>query len=163
MRLDPSSLRVFCALIPALLAAPLLLGGPPADDPLFEKPIANDQLTFLNKYDGRASDHVLHDGKYKKIIQTVVPAFPIRFRVDDESLSNTLETVLQSVPLPVEIHDGRYVMIASRGTPTLRGKGFCGLTCRKASPWAGFFSFREMASRRRRSQFSQTRWSRKRS
>jgi uncharacterized protein YecT (DUF1311 family) len=140
-------LRAFSVLIPALLAAIFLLisapmfGGAPAGEPLFANPIASDQLTFLNGFARRPSDKVLRDGKYRKLVQTVVPAFPIHFRVDDESLVGTLETVLQSVPLPVEIRDGRYAMIASRGTPTLRGKGFVWVDMQEGIAMGGIFFY----------------------
>jgi uncharacterized protein YecT (DUF1311 family) len=145
-----SSLRLFrvsCVLIPALLAASLLyttapmFGGAPTSESLFVNPIASDQLTFLNGFARRSSDKVLRDGKYRKLIHTVVPAFPIHFRVDDESLAGTLETVLQSVPLPVEIRDGRYAMIASRGTPTLRGKGFMWVDMQEGIAMGGIFFY----------------------
>jgi hypothetical protein len=141
VRSSPSSFRVSYVLVPLLLAAPVLLGGAQAGEPLFENPIASDQLTFLNGFAGRPSDKVIRDGKFRKVIQTVVPAVPIHFRVSDEPLAATLETVLQSVPLPVEIRDGRYAMIASRGTPTLRGKGFVWVDMQDGIAMGGIFFY----------------------
>lgn len=147
MRTNPTLFRASRVLIPValaasfLLAADLLFGGAPAGESLFANTIASDQLTFLNGFARRPSDKVLRDGKYRKLMQTVVPAFPIHFRVDDESLAGTLETVLQSVPLPIEIRDGRYAMIASRGTPTLRGKGFVWVDMQEGIAMGGIFFY----------------------
>jgi len=133
--------RGLYTLLPVFLAVPLLLGAARTDDPLFENPIASGELTFLNNFAGRSSDKIIHDGKFRKLEQVFVPQVPIHFRVDDEPLAGTLENVLANVPLRVQVRDGRYVMAASRGTPTLRGKGFVWVDTQEGIAMGGIFFF----------------------
>jgi hypothetical protein len=98
-------------------------GFPAAPDAVvIQKPLASDQLTFINDFAGRSSRDAVKDGKYRKLIHTVVPDAPYHYH-RDMPLSDALETVLTNAPLPVEIRDGRYAMVSSE---TERGGGGTG-------------------------------------
>jgi hypothetical protein len=99
-------------------------GFPAAADPaIFQKPIASGELTFINDFAGRSSRDAAKDGKYRKLIHAVVPDAPYHYH-RDMPLSDALETVLTSAPLPVEIRDGRYAMVSSESERGAGGLGF---------------------------------------
>jgi uncharacterized protein YecT (DUF1311 family) len=103
------------------------LGGafpqPAPDNAVFQKPLASDQLTFINGFAGRSSRDAAKDGKYRKLIHTVVPDALYHYH-RDIPLPEVLETVLTNAPLPVDIRDGRYAMVASETEPGGGGLGF---------------------------------------
>src|ERR1700735_4107481 len=69
------------------------------DGVVIQKPLASDQLTFINDFAGRSSRDAVKDGKYRKLIHTVVPDALYHYH-RDMPLSDALETVLTSSPLP---------------------------------------------------------------
>jgi uncharacterized protein YecT (DUF1311 family) len=85
---------------------------PAPDNAVFQKPLASDQLSFINSFAGHSSRDAAKDGKYKKLIHTVVPDALYHYH-RDIALPDLLETILTSAPLPVEIRDGRYAMVSS--------------------------------------------------
>jgi hypothetical protein len=99
-------------------------GFPAAPDAaIFQKPLASDQLIFINDFAGRSSRDAAKDGKYKKLIHTVVPDAPYHYH-RDMPLSEALETVLTNAPMPVAIRDGRYAMVSSEAERGAGGLGF---------------------------------------
>ena len=96
---------------------------PVPDNAIFQKPLASEQLTFLAGFAGRSARDVVKDGKYRKIIHSVVPDAPYHYH-RDLPLSDALETVLSNAPRPVEIRDGRYAMVSSETEPGGGGLGF---------------------------------------
>jgi len=138
MRSFPGSPR-HCKLAPTLILAALGLlsssfaaqqpgNPPPAPEPppapaVFQNPIPGAQLAFLNDYGGRMTNDVLKDKRFHKLMKKVVPSTTYHYG-RDMPLMETVETLLDGAPLPVDIRDGRYVMVASQGGPYLSGKGF---------------------------------------
>ena len=57
----------------------------------------------------------------------------------DMSLFNALDTVLKGSPLPVEIRDGRYVMVSGRSGPYLLGRGFMWIDMQDGIALGGFY------------------------
>jgi uncharacterized protein YecT (DUF1311 family) len=100
------------------------MAGIPAgpDAAVFQKPLASGELAFINDFAGRSSRDAVRDGKYRKLLHTVVPDAPYHYH-RDMPLSDALETVLTNAPLPVAIRDGRYAMVSSE---TERGGGGTG-------------------------------------
>jgi uncharacterized protein YecT (DUF1311 family) len=99
------------------------LPSPAPDVSVFQKPMASDQLAFLTSFDGHSSKDAVKDGKFHKIIHTIVPDAPYHYH-RDLPLSEVLETVITGVPLPVEIRDGRYAMVSGQTEPNGGGLGF---------------------------------------
>lgn len=97
--------------------------SPVPDNAVFQKPLASDQLTFINTFAGRSARDAVKDGKYRKLIHTVVPDALYHYH-KDMPLPDVLETVLTNAPLPVEIRDGRYAMVSSETEPGGGGLGF---------------------------------------
>jgi hypothetical protein len=96
---------------------------PAPDNAIFQKPLASDQLAFISSFAGRSARDAVKDGKYRKLIHTVVPDALYHYH-KDIPLPDVLETVLQNAPLPVDIRDGRYAMVASETEPGGGGLGF---------------------------------------
>jgi len=103
------------------------LGGaspqPTPDNAVFQKPLASGDLTFINGFAGRSSRDAAKDGKYRKLIHTIVPDALYHYH-RDIPLPDVLETVLTNAPLPVDIRDGRYAMVSSETDREGGGLGF---------------------------------------
>jgi uncharacterized protein YecT (DUF1311 family) len=57
----------------------------------------------------------------------------------DMPLSEALDKVLKGSPLPVQIRDGRYVMVSGRSGPYLGGRGFVWVDMQDGIALGGFF------------------------
>ncbi len=97
--------------------------SPAPDAAIFQKPLPSDQLTFITAFAGRSSRDAVKDGKYRKLIHSVVPDAPYHYH-RDMPLSDALEMVLTNAPLPVDIRDGRYAMVSSEAERGAGGLGF---------------------------------------
>jgi uncharacterized protein YecT (DUF1311 family) len=111
---------------------------PPYDKAIFQKPIPSDQLAFLNSFDGSASNDAVRDKQYGKLLHTVVPDCMFHYG-SDMPLLDALEIVLKGSPLPVQIRDGRYVMVSGRSGPYLSGRGFMWIDTQDGIALGGFY------------------------
>ena len=99
---------------------------PPAsnyDKAIFLKPIPADQLAFLNQFAGAPSKDLFRDKQFHKLMKSFVPDCMFHYG-RDMPLSDALEMVIKDSPQPVEIRDGRYLMLSGRNGPYLAGRGF---------------------------------------
>src|SRR5580658_2851381 len=90
------------------------------DKAIFQKPIPGDKLAFLNNFAGSPSNVVIKDKQYSKLVHTVVPDCLFHYG-HDMGLVDALETVLAGPTLPVQIREGRYMMVAGSGGPNVAG------------------------------------------
>ncbi len=93
---------------------------PPA---VFQNRIPADQLAFLNDYAGKTAKEIQKDKRFRNVMKQVIPRTEYHYG-HDMPLSETVETLLDGAPLPIDIREGRYAMVASHGGPYLSGKGF---------------------------------------
>ena len=99
-------------------------GAPPAPPPaVFQNPIPAAQLAFLNDYAGKTAKEIQKDKRFKALMKLAIPRTTYHYG-RDMPLSDTVETLLDGAPLPIDIREGRYAMVASHGGPYLSGKGF---------------------------------------
>jgi hypothetical protein len=122
-------------LVALLLAGGLLAGSavaqrpdyvPPGTPPVqadFTNRIPAGQMAFLNDYAGKTGKEIQKDKRFRSLLKLAIPRTTYHYG-RDMSLSDTVETLLDGAPLPIDIRDGRYAMIASHGGPYLAGKGF---------------------------------------
>ena len=96
---------------------------PPPPPAVFQNRIAADQLAFLNDYAGKTPHEIQKDKRFRNLMKQVIPRTEYHYG-RDMPLSDTVETLLDGAPLPIDIRDGRYAMVASHGGPYLSGKGF---------------------------------------
>jgi uncharacterized protein YecT (DUF1311 family) len=110
----------------------------PFDLSIFQKPIPSDQRAFLGNFAASASDKAVRDRQYRKLLHSVIPDCVFHYGWD-MSLFNALDTVLKGSPLPVEIRDGRYVMVSGRSGPYLLGRGFMWIDMLDGIALGGFY------------------------
>ena len=140
MRILPEFLKSRMVISDAILAmlfisACLLAGSavaqrpdyvPPGTPPVqadFTSRFPAGQLTFLNDYAGKTGKDIQKDKRFRALLKLAIPRTTYHYG-RDMPLSDTVETLLDGAPLPIEIRDGRYAMIASHGGPYLSGKAF---------------------------------------
>jgi len=108
------------------------LAQDPADEPLLEAPpplaafqnrIPADQLAFLNDYAGKTAKEIQKDKRFRALRKLAIPRTEFHYG-SDMPLSDTVETLLDGAPMPIDIRDGRYALVASHGGPYLEGRGF---------------------------------------
>ncbi len=103
------------------------VGAPAPETPpppaLFENRIPPDQLVFLHGYAGRTAKEIRKDKQFKALMKLAIPRTEFHYG-SDMPLSNAVETLLDGAPMPIDLRDGRYAMVASHGGPYLEGRGF---------------------------------------
>ena len=111
--------------------------GPRLVRSIFHEPIANDQLGFLSDYAGRPANDVVREQRLRKVVNQVVPYAPFHFGTD-MPLPSIIQSVLSASPLPVEIREGRYMMLS---TQSARGvaRGFLWIDLQKGIALGGIF------------------------
>jgi hypothetical protein len=85
--------------------------------------IPSAQLAFLNDYAGKTTKEVMKDKRFRALLKEMTPSTEYHYG-RDMPLRETIETMLDDRGLPVDIRDGRYVMVAGNGGPYLSGRGF---------------------------------------
>lgn len=107
---------------PDAAQAPEAAPPPPAN---FKNPIPADQLSFLKEYDGKSSQDILKDKRFKNLEKQITPSANYFYHYDIR-LSEARDQVLNNGPLPITVRDGRYVMVSSAGAPDAHayGRGF---------------------------------------
>jgi hypothetical protein len=105
---------------------------------VFQNPISSDQLTFLNDYAHRQPKEVMKDKRYRSVMKVVLPRTEYHYG-SDMPLSEAIRTLLDGPPLPVDVRDGRYVMVASHGGPYLKGRGFMWFDMQEGIALGGIF------------------------
>ena len=96
---------------------------PPSPPAAFQHRIPVDHLAFLNDYEGKTAKEIQKDKRFRNLMKQVIPRTEYHYG-HDMPLSETVETLLDGAPLPIDIREGRYAMVASHGGPYLSGKGF---------------------------------------
>jgi hypothetical protein len=107
---------------------------------LFQKAIPTDQLGFLNDYAGRPANDILHEQKLRELVAAVVPYAPFHLGLD-MPLPHALESMLQASQVPVEIRDGRYVMVTGIRGQGGRGRGFIWVDTQQGIALGGIFFY----------------------
>jgi uncharacterized protein YecT (DUF1311 family) len=108
------------------------------DKAIFQKPIPSDQLAFLNQFASSPTNDVIRDKQYRKLMHSVIPDCMFHYG-RDMPLPDALEKVLTGSPLPVQIREGRYVMISGRSGPYLAGRGFVWIDMQDGVALGGFY------------------------
>ena len=112
---------------------------PPAyDKAIFQKLIPGDQLAFLNQFAGVPSGDAVKDKQFHKAINGAIPD-PMFHYGKDMSLDDALDMVLKGSPQPVQVRDGRYVIVSGRMGPYLAGRGFIWIDMQDGIVLGGFY------------------------
>jgi hypothetical protein len=89
---------------------------------MFKRTVPAPELQFLNSFVSQPSRTVARDATFRELINAVTPYAPFHLGVD-MPLANVMEGMLGSSEVPVQIRDGRYVMVVGQRTPDGRGRG----------------------------------------
>jgi uncharacterized protein YecT (DUF1311 family) len=108
------------------------------DKAIFQKPIPAEQLAFLNHFAGMPANDVIRDKQYRKLMHSMLPDRTFHYGWD-LSPFDAFDRVLTGSQLPVQIRDGRYVIVASRSGPYLKGRGFMWIDLQEGIALAGFY------------------------
>jgi uncharacterized protein YecT (DUF1311 family) len=108
------------------------------DKAIFLKPIPSDQLAFLNQVVGKLSGDAVRDKQFRKLMKSVIPN-PMFHYGWDMPLADALDMVLKGSPQPVQIRDGRYVIVSGRSGPYLAGRGFIWIDMHDGVALGGFY------------------------
>ena len=119
-------------------AAPAAQPAPFPPPAVFENRIPAAQLAFLLDYAGRSTKEVTKDKRFHALMKQIIPRTTYHYG-RDMPLSETSETLLDGPPLPVEVRDGRYAMVASHGGPYLQGRGFVWFDLKEGLALGGVF------------------------
>src|ERR1017187_7126837 len=108
------------------------------DPALFQKPIPKDQLAFLNQFAGMPSNELYGDKRFRKLMHSFVPDCMFHYGVDTP-LTDALDEVIQGSSAPVQIRQGRYVMVSGHMGTHHAGKGFLWIDMQGGIGLGGFY------------------------
>lgn len=108
------------------------------DKNLFRNPIPAEQLAFLNHFAGSPSGQIIRDKQYKKLMHTVIPDWMFHYGWDIR-LPDALNKVVEGSKLPVEIREGRYVVVSGRNGPYLKGRGMMWIDVQEGIALGAFY------------------------
>jgi uncharacterized protein YecT (DUF1311 family) len=108
------------------------------DKAIFQKPIPAEQTAFLNHFAGMPANEVFRDKQFRKLLHSVLPDSTFHYGWD-MSPSDAFERVLTGSQLPVQIRDGRYVVVSSNSGPYLKGRGFVWIDMQDGIALATFY------------------------
>jgi len=110
----------------------------PYDKAIFQKPIPNDQLLFLNQFVGQPSNDLFRDKQFRKLMHSFVPDCMYHYG-SDMPLEDALERVFSGSREPVLIRDGRYVLLSGLRGPYLGGRAFLWIDMQEGMGMGAFY------------------------
>ncbi len=122
----------------AQIPEPPLAPGANFDPAIFQNPLPPAELAYLRQFDGVPAKDLLHDKQFKKLMKQVVPGCIFHYGRDMD-LSEALATVFDGSRIPVEIRDGRYLLVTGAQGPYLQGRGFLWIDLQTGIGLGGFY------------------------
>jgi hypothetical protein len=107
---------------------------------VFQKPIASNQLGFLDDYVGRPANDVVREQKLRELVNQVVPYAPFHLGLD-MPLPHAVESMFSNSPVPVDIREGRYVMVTGMRGSNGRGRAFLWIDLQQGISLGGIFFY----------------------
>jgi hypothetical protein len=114
------------------------LPGSNYDAALFQRPIPKEQLAFLSQFAGMPSNQLYRDKQFRKLMHSFVPDCTFHYG-SDKSLTSALDEVIEGSSEPVQVRDGRYVMLSGHMGQYLAGKGFLWIDMQDGIALGGFY------------------------
>jgi uncharacterized protein YecT (DUF1311 family) len=111
---------------------------PPPPPVFFENRIPRDRLAFLNGYAGQPAKTILKDKQFHSLMKEYVPHTEYHYG-RDMALSEAIDTVLDGSKTPVDVREGRYVLVSGSNGPYLRGRGFVWIDMQEGIFLGGFY------------------------
>jgi uncharacterized protein YecT (DUF1311 family) len=159
MRLFPSFFGKFQVIYLLVFSAQLLIAGgilqpgaagqdaesaapaqpePPPPPVAFQGTIPSGQLAFLNDFAGQPAGALHKDKRFHSLMKACVPRTEYHYG-HDMPLSDAIDTVLDGSKDPVEVREGRYVLVSGSNGPYLRGRGFVWFDMQQGIVLGGFY------------------------
>jgi len=113
-------------------------GEPDYNKVIFQNALAGDQLASLKRFEGATAGDLLHDKQFHKLMRSVIPDCMFHYG-HDMPLLEAMETVLERSSQPVEIRDGRYLIVSGRSGPYLQGRGMLWIDLQDGLALGAFF------------------------
>jgi len=108
------------------------------DKALFQRPISAEQLASLNHFAGTPANDVIRDKQFRKFLHSVLPDRTFHYGWD-MSPFDAFDRVLTGSQQPVQIRDGRYLIVSSKSGPYLKGRGFIWIDMQDSIALAAFY------------------------
>jgi len=96
------------------------------------------QLAFLNQFAGSPANDLFRDKEFRKLMKNFVPDCIFHYG-RDKSLSDALEEVIGGSREPVQIREGRYLLLSGQMGQYLAGKGFLWIDLKEGVGLGGFY------------------------
>ena len=108
------------------------------DKAIFQKSIPAEQLAALSHFAGTSANDVIRDKQFRKLLHSLLPDRTFHYGWD-MSPFDAFDRVLTGSRQPVQIRDGRYLMVSSRSGPYLKGRGFVWIDLQDGIALAAFY------------------------
>jgi len=110
------------------------------DKAIFDRPAASADLQFLKQFDGAPSGDLWSDRQFKHVVRGAIPGVMFHYG-RDMSLPDAVDNALSGSRAPVQVRDGRYVLLAGRCGlfPGLQGQGFMWVDMQDGIVLGGFY------------------------
>jgi len=108
------------------------------DKAMFLKPIPADQLSFLKGFVGASSYDLYRDKEFRKLMKSFVPDCMFHYG-RDKPLKDALDEVFDHSRVPVQIREGRYVLLSGMSGQYLSGRGFLWIDLHDGIGLGGFY------------------------
>jgi hypothetical protein len=110
----------------------------PFDKAMFQPLIPPGELSFLSQFDGAPSNELYRDKQFRHLLKSIVPGWMFHYG-RDMSLPDALDAVMQGSSTPVEVREGRYVLLSGSMGAYLGGRGFVWVDMQDGIGLGGFF------------------------
>jgi uncharacterized protein YecT (DUF1311 family) len=108
------------------------------DQAIFQKPIPADQLAFLNQFAGGSASDLVRHKPFRKLMRNALPDCMFHYG-HDMPLIDAMESVLHGSSEPVQLRDGRYLLVSGHSGPYLLGRGFVWFDLKDGIALGGFY------------------------
>lgn len=105
---------------------------------VFQDRIPAEQLALLKQFEGMPSGKAMKDKQFHEVLRGVVPDCDIHYGWD-MPLMEALDAVMEGSKIPVQIRDGRYLIVSGRNGPYLDGRGLIWIDLQQGIGLGGFY------------------------
>lgn len=117
---------------------PPLAAGSSYDPAIFQATLAPADLLSLHTFAGAPAKDLLRDKQFRKLMKQFVPGCIFHYG-SDMDLPEALSMVFYGSRTPVEVRDGRYLLVTGQQGPYLQGRGFLWIDLQSGIAMGGFY------------------------
>lgn len=114
--------------------------APPStyDKAIFQNLLPAAQLSFLRHFAGEPSNDLIRDKQFRKLLHAMIPDCMFHYGWDI-MLPDAVDKVVMGSTEPVQIRDGRYLIVSGHSGPYLQGCGFMWIDLQVGIALGGFY------------------------